>query len=94
MDLRVLARTPGADWIRKERPFRNIGAVYVPSLPSLYFGNSTISTEYDVMIHFATTQPSVLLPFSYSLATALYGKATASIAATNTVFSLLPHISY
>jgi erythromycin esterase len=67
LDLRSLPQSAEIAWLRGERPLRIIGSVYAPNFAANYFYASTISTEYDVMIHFATTKPSVLLPFRFSL---------------------------
>jgi erythromycin esterase-like protein len=42
---------------------RSIGAVYAESSPASYFEQMRIPEDYDGLIWFATTSPSVLLPF-------------------------------
>lgn len=66
VDLRSLANTSGAAWINGSRPFRSIGAVYAPNYAEYYFYPTALAKEFDVIIYFATTQASVLLPFRYN----------------------------
>ncbi|MBA2244820.1 MAG: erythromycin esterase family protein [Gemmatimonadetes bacterium] len=67
LDLRPLRanRSASAAWLRGPLPLRNIGAVYRPSSPAAYFAPTRVPEQYDVMIHFENTTPSVLLPFRY-----------------------------
>jgi erythromycin esterase-like protein len=67
LDLRPLRanRSASAAWLRGPLPLRNIGAVYRPSSPAAYFAPTRLPEQYDVMIHFENTTPSVLLPFRY-----------------------------
>ena len=60
LDLRPLrAGAPaGAEWLLGPRGFRMVGAVYEPSTPQLFYRQSAMATEYDVMIHVEETTAS------------------------------------
>lgn len=68
VDLRPL-RTGGAPaeaaWLLGPRPFRMIGAGYVPSQPGNVYGDHQLPAEYDIMIHLSQTTATRLLPFKY-----------------------------
>ena len=55
--------TNATSWVKGPRLFRRIGAAYQPTLPYYYFWHSRLTQEYDVIIYFQDTSPSILLPF-------------------------------
>ena len=64
INLRNLQRASTAsDWLFGPRRFRSIGAVYDDANPNNYFYSARLPEEFDVMIYFQETSPSVLLPF-------------------------------
>lgn len=65
VDLRPLREEPPpeAAWLLGPRPFRMVGAVYDPVDGDRFFSPASLPFEYDVMIHFEETTPTVLLPF-------------------------------
>jgi erythromycin esterase len=64
LDMRTIDfDSTATDWIPGPRRFRLIGAVYDPKNPEWYFDNAELPKEYDVMIYFENTTPSILLPF-------------------------------
>jgi hypothetical protein len=44
---------------------RSIGAVFAPGSDFAYFGATLLPANYDLVLWFATTSASVLLPFRY-----------------------------
>jgi erythromycin esterase len=56
---------PGAatNWIFGPRPFRSIGAIYDDINPRLFFYEARLPEEFDALIYFQNTSPSVLLSF-------------------------------
>ena len=59
VDLRnIPGNAPSAPWLKKERPFRLIGALATRCA----FGPAVVAEEYDAMIWIERTNPSVLLP--------------------------------
>ncbi len=65
VDLRPLraGSEPSANWLLAQRPFRNIGATYDPEHDGTYYRPLRPAHNFDVLIHFRDTRPSVLLPF-------------------------------
>jgi erythromycin esterase len=55
--------TGGTYWLPGPRRFRSIGALYDDSNPLNYFYDARLPVEYDVIVYFENTTPSVLLPF-------------------------------
>ena len=65
LDLRgVDYDSTATDWLPGPRRFRSIGALYDDTNPLNYFYDAKLPVEYDVIIYFENTTPSVLLPFS------------------------------
>lgn len=65
LDLRGIDLSPeSTNWLAGPRPFRSIGAVYDRTKPEIFFSQSRLPEEYDVIIYFQDTTPSTLLPFS------------------------------
>ena len=63
LDLRDLdAVQRGGSWITEERPFRLIGISYEPATPWMFWFQTPLADWYDVLIHYETTRPSVVLP--------------------------------
>jgi erythromycin esterase len=52
-----------SDWLFGPRRFRSIGAIYDDANPNNYFYSARLPEEFDVIIYFQKTSPSVLLPF-------------------------------
>jgi erythromycin esterase len=67
LDLRPLrAGAPaGAEWMLGPRGFRMVGATYDRAYAQLYFRQSALPQEYDVLIHVEQTTASQLMPFRY-----------------------------
>jgi len=63
LDLREIGPGPATDWLFGPRFFRSIGAVYDSNTASRYFYPARLPQEFDVMIYFQETSPSVLLRF-------------------------------
>jgi erythromycin esterase len=64
LDLRDPSSPPAVgSWILGPRKFRNVGSTYDVSSPSLFFYTTPLTKEYDVVVYFQDTSPSVLLPF-------------------------------
>ena len=64
LDLRgVDFDSTATDWLPGPRRFRIVGALYDDSNPLNYFYDARLPVEYDVIVYFQNTTPSVLLPF-------------------------------
>jgi erythromycin esterase-like protein len=63
LDLRGIQPSSATNWIFGPRLFRSIGAVYEDDNPGRYFYSARLSQEFDVLIYFTKTLPSVLLSF-------------------------------
>ncbi|MBI1743387.1 erythromycin esterase family protein [Candidatus Acetothermia bacterium] len=62
VDLRgIQAGSTETDWILGPRLFRSIGAVYRDDSPRAYYYNASLPEEFDVVIYFDDTSPSILL---------------------------------
>ena len=66
LDLRdVEASVEGADWLAASRASRFIGCCYDPDRPTAYWGETTLRTAFDVIIHYDQTRATTVLPFQY-----------------------------
>ena len=66
LDLRdVDASVVGADWLAASRSSRFIGCCYDPDRPTAYWGETTLRTAFDVIIHYDQTGATTVLPFQY-----------------------------
>jgi erythromycin esterase len=64
LDMRDPSSPPSVgSWILGPRQFRSIGATYDDVYPRLYFYSTQLPKEFDVVVYFQDTAPSVLLPF-------------------------------
>ena len=64
VDLRGVERDlPAAAWLLGPHPVSSIGAVFGENFPGIYVRSAHLPREYDVMIYFQDTTPSMLLPF-------------------------------
>lgn len=62
-DLRDVSGTsPATDWLTEPHKLRSIGAIYYDDAPEEYY-DANLTTEFDVIIYFEETSPSMLLPF-------------------------------
>jgi len=52
-----------AGWLAGPLNFRSIGAIYDDSTPLMFFSRKELPKEFDVIIYFQDTSPSILLPF-------------------------------
>ncbi len=55
----------GASWLAGPRSFRAIGCCYDPGTSHRYWSQSPLPEWYDVVIHYASTRPTVVLPSRY-----------------------------
>ena len=63
LDLRDVSSTsPTTDWLMGPHKFRSIGSIYHDHAPEEYY-DANLTTEFDAIIYFDETTPSVLLPF-------------------------------
>ena len=60
LDLRRVPNGAPAQWLKTSKGFRHIGAVAARCA----FGQATVADDYDALIWFDHTNPSVLLPFN------------------------------
>lgn len=63
LDLSGPFTEPANRWLVGPRPLRSIGCCYRPSDPGFYFLDTVLPAEFDAIIYFDTTTPSILLPF-------------------------------
>ena len=62
LDLRRLPSDPAVrDWVSTPHPFRSLGAAYRPSTPEDFIEPARLPEQYDVMIYFQDTSPSLIL---------------------------------
>lgn len=62
LDLRgVSGISPAPDWLTEPHKFRSIGAVYDDNAPEEYFYDADLAVEFNAIIYFEKTIPSVLL---------------------------------
>ena len=61
LDLRHL-NEPGSAWLSEARPFRRIGCCYDSDRPEAFWFDTRLADWFDAIIHFASTQPTVVLP--------------------------------
>jgi erythromycin esterase-like protein len=59
VDLRKAGSSPASAWLAKPRFFRSLGAVAL----RCGFTTATVDSDYDGLIWFSQTSPSILLPF-------------------------------
>ncbi|MBI3659352.1 erythromycin esterase family protein [Candidatus Acetothermia bacterium] len=62
LDLRGIQVSSVTEWINGPRPVRSIGAVYNDAHPDNFFYQARLPEEFDVLIYFEETSPSLLLP--------------------------------
>ena len=55
----------GASWLAGSRSFRAIGCCYDPGASYRYWSQSPLPEWYDVLIHYESTRPTVVLPSRY-----------------------------
>lgn len=55
----------GTEWLRGPMSMRQVGSVYDPAQPAVYYADHRLAEEFDVVIHLAEVTPSRLLPFVY-----------------------------
>ncbi|MDE2804366.1 MAG: erythromycin esterase family protein [Gemmatimonadota bacterium] len=55
----------GASWLTGPRGFRAIGCCYDPGASYRYWSQSPLLEWYDVLIHYESTRPTVVLPSRY-----------------------------
>ncbi len=64
LDLRDPSSPPAVgSWILGPRQLRHVGATYDDIYRRLYFYSTQLPKEFDVVVYFQDTSPSVLLPF-------------------------------
>jgi erythromycin esterase len=63
INLRQLQPSAATNWIFGPRPMRSIGAIYDAANPNRFFYDARLPEEFDAMIYFRETSPSVLLSF-------------------------------
>ena len=63
LDLREVQPSAATNWLFGPRPFRSIGAFYDDLNPNLYFYDARLPEEFDALIYFQKTSPSVLFSF-------------------------------
>ena len=62
LDLRDVSTTsPATAWLEGPRRFHSVGAAYNPDFPEPYSREYDLVTEFDVIIYFEETTPSILL---------------------------------
>lgn len=54
-----------AEWLATSRQTRFIGCCYDPSRPANSWWAIDLRSAYDVIIHYASTGPTTVLPFQY-----------------------------
>lgn len=57
--------SPAASWLGGPRSFRAIGCCYDPGASYRYWSQSPLPEWYDVLIHYESTRPTVVLPSRY-----------------------------
>lgn len=66
LDLRTVdTSAPGAEWLATSRQTRFIGCCYDPSRPADSWWAIDLRSAFDVIIHYASTGPTTVLPFQY-----------------------------
>jgi erythromycin esterase len=65
LDARRIAGAPAAAPLAGPLPMRSIGAGFTPGRDLQYFVQTLLPGDYDLLIYFATTTPSTLLPFRF-----------------------------
>ncbi|MDE2982046.1 MAG: erythromycin esterase family protein [Gemmatimonadota bacterium] len=55
----------GATWLAGPRSFRSIGCCYDPGLSHRYWSRPPLPEWYDVVVHYASTRPTTVLPSRY-----------------------------
>ena len=57
--------TPAAAPLAGPLPMRSIGAAFTPGRDLQYFAQTLLPGDYALLLYFATTTPSTLLPFRF-----------------------------
>lgn len=57
------ANSAATSWLSETRPFRDIGCCYDPDHPDHFWEDTPLAEWFDVIVHFETTRPTVILPF-------------------------------
>jgi hypothetical protein len=66
LDLRTVdTSAPGAEWFAPSRQTRFIGCCYDSSRPSSFWRTVNLRSAFDVIIHYASTSATTVLPFKF-----------------------------